>query len=51
MKCLPLFTVFGGEFFEEQLLVARKIIDTLAKYLLLPGLDIDVNINGKVCKL
>jgi hypothetical protein len=45
---LAVFTVCGGEFFEEQLLTAKQIIDKLAKYLLLPGLDIEINLNGKI---
>ena len=38
----------GGEFFEEQLVMVKKIITKISKYILLPGLDVDININGKV---
>ena len=41
----------GGEFYEEQLLVGRVVIDRVSKYLLNNGVDIDVNINGKVIAL
>ena len=44
-------TVAGGEVFAEHLQVIKLILDRLAKYLLLPGLDFDININGKIVAL
>ncbi len=38
----------GGEIFEEHLNLFKMILDRFAKYLLLPGVNIDININGKV---
>ena len=43
--------VFGGEFFVEQLEMVEKILGKLVKYLLLPGVSMDININGKVSVL
>jgi hypothetical protein len=42
------YLAFGGEVFEEQLLIGQVVLDRIAKYLLLPGLDLDINIMGKV---
>lgn len=42
------YIVGGGEVYEEHLQMFKFILDRIAKYLLLPGLDIDININGKV---
>jgi len=41
----------GGEFYEEQLLIGQVVIDRVSKYLLSKGVDIDLNINGKVIAL
>lgn len=41
----------GGEFYEEQLLIGQIVIDRVSKYLLNTGVDIDININGKVIAL
>jgi len=38
----------GGEFYEDQLMIGQVVIDRVSKYLLNIGVDIDVNINGKV---
>jgi hypothetical protein len=43
--------VGGGEVFEEHLNIFKMILDRFAKYLLLPGVNIDININGKVSQL
>jgi len=40
--------VLGGLFSEEQLRVTQKIIEKTAKYLMLPGIDLDLNINFRV---
>lgn len=41
----------GGEFYEDQLMIGQVVIDRVSKYLLNVGVDIDVNINGKVIAL
>eukprot|EP01038_Epipyxis_sp_PR26KG_P004366 gene4366-6177_t len=41
-------TLMGGEVFEEQLVIIKIIILKITKYLLLPGLDVEININGKI---
>jgi hypothetical protein len=41
----------GGEFYEEQLLIGQVVIDRISKYLINKGVDIDLNINGKVIAL
>ena len=43
-----LLPVLGGLFSEEQLRVTQKIIEKTAKYLMLPGIDLDLNINFRV---
>ena len=52
-RCTNLLSgaVFGGEFYEEQLAMIKMIVEKVTRYLLLPGLDIDININGKVGSL
>jgi hypothetical protein len=47
----PLSPVLGGLFSEEQLRVTQKIIEKTAKYLMLPGIDLDLNINFRVSGL
>ncbi len=44
-------SLFGGVFYEEQLEMIRMIAEKMAKYLLLSGLDVEVNLNGKVVML
>mmetsp|Transcript_25262 Transcript_25262/g.22979 ORF Transcript_25262/g.22979 Transcript_25262/m.22979 type:complete len:444 (+) Transcript_25262:3-1334(+) len=41
----------GSDLFEEQLQIFKSILDRIAKYLLLPGLSFDMNINGKIVAL
>lgn len=43
--------LFGGEFFEEQLVVGQIVLDRISKYILNPGLDLEVNIDGKIVAL
>lgn len=38
----------GGVFLVEHLTVVKLVIEKVAKYLLLPGLDLDVNLNIRV---
>jgi hypothetical protein len=38
----------GGEFFEEHLLLVKFILEKISKYCLVPGLDLFLNLNGKV---
>jgi hypothetical protein len=53
--CLTFCSVFvascivvGGDFAEEHLLAVKMIMEKACKYLLLPGLDMTINLNGKV---
>jgi hypothetical protein len=41
-------TGLGGEFLEDQLTVTKNLIDKMSKYILLPDLDVEVNLDGKV---
>lgn len=43
--------VTGLEFLDEHLLVFKMVLERMAKYLLLPVLTLDVNINGKLMAL
>jgi hypothetical protein len=43
-----LTVVVGGVFLVEHLTVIKLIIEKVAKYLLLPGLDLDINLNIRV---
>jgi len=43
--------LFGGEFFEEQLIVGQIVLDRISKYILNPGLDLEINIDGKIVAL
>lgn len=45
------FVVTGLEFLDEHLLVFKMVLERMAKYLLLPVLTLDVNINGKLMAL
>jgi hypothetical protein len=38
----------GGVFMVEHLGVVKLLIEKVAKYLLLPGLDLDINLNIRV---
>ena len=38
----------GGEFFDDQLAVGQIVLDRIAKYLLLSGLDIELSLTFKV---
>jgi hypothetical protein len=38
----------GGVFMVEHLGVVKLLIEKIAKYLLLPGLDLDINLNIRV---
>ncbi len=38
----------GGDFAEEHLLAVKMIMEKACKYLLLPGMDLTLNLNGKV---
>lgn len=38
----------GSEIFEENLQLLKDMIDRIQKYLLLPGLNIEMNVNGRV---
>ena len=40
--------MLGGEFLEEHLAVGQVILERLAKYLLLPGLELNLNLNVRV---
>ena len=40
--------VVGGVFMVEHLSVVKILIEKVAKYLLLPGLDLELNINIRV---
>jgi hypothetical protein len=39
----------GGSFMVEHLNVFKLVIEKVAKYLLLPGLELDLNLNIRVC--
>ena len=41
-------TVVGGVFLVEHLSVIKLLIEKLSKYLLLPGLDLEINMNIRV---
>lgn len=51
MNILILYIVTGMEFLDEHLLVFKMVLERMAKYLLLPVLTLDVNINGKLMAL
>ena len=44
----PLITVVGGVFMVEHLNIYKIIIEKVAKYLLLPGIELDINLNIRV---
>lgn len=46
--CSASCIVVGGDFAEEHLLAVKMIMEKACKYLLLPGLDMTINLNGKV---
>lgn len=48
---VSMHVVSGNEIYEEHLSIFKLILDRFAKYLLLPGLDLEININGKVGQL
>ena len=41
-------TVVGGVFMVEHLNIYKIIIEKIAKYLLLPGIELDINLNIRV---
>jgi hypothetical protein len=45
------YVVVGGVFMVEHLNIFKIILEKAAKYLLLPGLALDVNLNIRVCFL
>ena len=44
----PIITVVGGVFMVEHLNIYKIIIEKVAKYLLLPGIELDINLNIRV---
>lgn len=51
INLVGMHAVLGGEFFEEQLTVIKVIVEKVASYLLVSGLDVEVNLNGKIVTL
>ena len=50
MQLLSLFflLVVGGVFMVEHLNIYKILIEKVAKYLLLPGIELDINLNIRV---
>lgn len=43
-----IITVVGGVFMVEHLNIYKILIEKVAKYLLLPGIELDINLNIRV---
>ena len=46
-----LYAVVGGVFMVEHLNIYKILIEKVAKYLLLPGIELDINLNIRVSPL
>jgi len=48
LQLFALISVVGGVFMVEHLNIYKIIIEKIAKYLLLPGIELDINLNIRV---